>query len=57
MFQSTYIDEEIDRLALNSKHQLTSAANPNVTQPNMSTNLNNTNQSILHNTANNLRVY
>ena len=61
MFQSSYIEEEIDRLALNSKHQMTSAANPNsnpnVTQPTSSSNINNNNQSMLHNTAINLRVY
>jgi len=55
MFQSTYIEEEIDRLALNSKHQITSVSNANSGNNINSQNNNVTlNQNVPLNLSNNL---
>ncbi len=48
MFQSPYIEEDIDRLAINSKHQITSinsSLNPNSTNTNSSSQSSNTSMS------------
>ena len=56
MFQSLYIEEEIDRLALSSKHQMTSVSNQNNNNSNSTpANLNNLNSSNLsHNLSSSL---